>query len=342
VNARERRRAQPASDRAILERFIHGVAATIDDRMLLKGGERVVLAVSGGADSLALLHAIARLSQRFSLTAHVAHFDHGQRADSASDGAFVREQAEALRLPCTIGALTEPRTAKRSIEEHLRTQRDAFLGATARATDSSRILTGHTRNDQAETVLLNLLFGAGRRGLGGMPPARWRIARPLIDRSRDETEAFCTALGLEPRRDETNLDPTFRRNKVRLEILPVLLAVNPNLIEQLAQLADVQREEDFYLDGLAGKAAMASEDARGSSAEIERLADAPLPVRRRAIRLLARNEGVGLTFSQCEQLVRLVAQGRDGAGIDLDGGLSARRVAGLLTVGRDPDGAPSS
>lgn len=342
MTARERRRAHPPSDRAILDRFVHAVAATIEARTLLKGGEHAVVAVSGGADSLSLLHAIARLAERFALTVHVAHFDHRQREGSQEDAAFVRAQADALGIGCTVGTLEADRPKGASIEEHLRAERDRFLGVTARTIGAARILTGHTRNDQAETVLLNLLFGAGRRGLGGMPPARWRTARPLIDRSRQETEAVCAALGLEPRRDETNLDPTFRRNKVRHEILPVLLAVNPNLIEQLAQLADVQREEDFYLDRLAGAAARASEDARGTSAAIEALQAAPLALRRRAIRLLARNEHVGLTFAQVEQLVRIVADGRDGAGIDLDGGLSARRAGGLLTVGRDPDGAASS
>jgi tRNA(Ile)-lysidine synthase len=342
VTARERRRGTEPTARAVIERFTLDVAATIEARNLLKGGERVVLAVSGGADSLSMLHAIARIRERFALTLHVAHFDHRMRATSSEDSAFVEAQAGSLDVGCTVGVLEAEQPKGRSPEEHLRTERDRFLGRVAREVEAPRILTGHTRNDQAETVLLNLLFGAGRRGLGGMPPARWRLARPLIDRSRDETEAFCAALGLEPRRDETNLDPTFRRNRVRHEILPVLLAVNPNLVEQLAQLADVHRDEDFLLDALAGAAAMAAEDERGSSASLERLRAASLALRRRAIRLLARNEGVGLTFAQCEQLVRLVTEGRDATGIDLGGTLSARRADGLLTIGRDPDGAASS
>lgn len=342
MKARERRRASPRSDHAIVERFVHGVASTIEARTLLKGGERVLLAVSGGADSLALLHVVTRLSDRFSLRLHVAHFDHGQRPASSADAAFVAAAAEELGIGCTIGRLEAERPAKRSIEEHLRDERERFLHATAREREVARILTGHTQNDQAETVLLNLLFGAGRRGLGGMPPARWRIARPLIDRTREETEGFCAALGLEPRRDETNLDPTFRRNKVRREVMPVLASMNPNITEQLARIADVHRDEDYFLDGVAAQAAMASEDERGSSASLERLAAAEVPVRRRAIRLLARNENLGLTFAQCEQVMRLVDSGRDGARIDLGSGLSARRADGLLTIGRDPQDAASS
>lgn len=342
MTARARRRAEPASSRAVLERFVHGVAATIERRTLLKGGEQVVLAVSGGVDSLSLLHAMARLAERFTLRMHVAHFDHRMRDASEEDAAFVEQQARDLGLPCTVGVRSTEKPGDRSPEEYLRLERDRFLGGVAREIGAARILTGHTRNDQAETVLLNLLFGAGRRGLGGMPPARWRIARPLIDRSRDETEALCAALGLEPRRDETNLDPTYRRNKVRHEILPVLLAVNPNLVEQLAQLADVQREEDFYLDGLAGQAAMGEGADHGVFASIERLQAAPLALRRRAVRLIARTTHLGLSFAQCEQLLRLLEDGREGARIDLEGGLSAWRADGLLTIGRDPDGAASS
>lgn len=301
-----------------------------------------MLAVSGGADSLAMLHAIARLAERFSLELHVAHFDHRQRPASSEDAAFVQEQAAQLGIDCTVGILETERPKERSIEEHLRTERERFLGSVARTTGAARILTGHTRNDQAETVLLNLLFGAGKRGLGGMPPARWRIGRPLIDRTREETEACCDALRLEPRRDETNLDPSFRRNAVRHELLPLLLERNPNLVEQLTQLADVQREEDYWLDQQAGAIAMAATDEAGSFAELARIAGAPLALRRRAIRLLARTAGIGLSFAQCEQVVRLVDEGRDGASLDLGGGLSARRHDGLLTIGRDPDGAASS
>jgi tRNA(Ile)-lysidine synthase len=245
-------------------------------------------------------------------------------------------------LPFSLGKLQQERSSGQSPEDFFRTQRERFLHSVATDIGASRILTGHTRNDQAETVLLNLLFGAGKRGLGGMPPARWRVARPLIDRSREETEAFCTALGITPCQDETNTDPAYRRNEVRLDLMPRLKDMEPRIVEHLAQLADVQRGEDYFLDAAAAQAVPITESDEGTSAMVSDLAAAAEPLRRRAIRLLARNENLGLSFSQCEQIARLVLDGEDGSGLDLGGGLSARRQAGLLTVGRDRQDAASS
>lgn len=334
MRARERRSRLSPSDEAIVRRFVVDVSQTIVDREMLHGGETCVLAVSGGPDSMALLHVIHRLRARFMLTLHVAHFDHAARTDSGDDAVYVREAAAELDIPVTIGRLEKDRPKDTSPEEHFRIERERFLHTVATEQGAARILTGHTLDDQAETVLLNLVSGAGRRGLGGMPPARWRVARPLIDRTRADNEAFCAALGIEPRIDPTNSDTTLRRNLFRLEILPTLASVNPRIREQLAQLSDVSRAEDYLLDGFASKAVRIEELPQGTALRAADLREQPLAIQRRAVRLLARNEHLGLTFAQCEALIGLAATGEGGSSIDLDGPLSGWLEGGLLIVGR--------
>lgn len=336
VSPRNRRRATPEHADRVVRRFCVEVGQTIERRRILRGGETAVLAVSGGADSLALLETMHRLRERFDLTMHVAHMDHGVRPDGTADAEFVRDRAEALGLDFHLGAANPTPPKGSSLEEHLREERGAWLVAVAGEVSASRVLTGHTLDDQAETVLMNLLTGAGRRGLGGMPPVRWRTGRPLIDRRRAETEAFCAALDLDPRTDETNQDPAFLRNRLRLQVIPLLREVNPRLDENLAHLSDVSRDEDYFLDAAAAAAVPPIPSEDGSAVDISMLEAAPVALQRRAVRILARNEGLGLSGAQVEQILAIAHGERAEVSIDLDGPLSAWRRGGLLTLGRAP------
>lgn len=311
------------------------VRRTLERRAMLKGGERVVLAVSGGADSLTLLHAMARLAPELSLDLHVAHFDHRLRAGSAKDAAFVGREAARLGIPGTVRAADATDTPPRlSPEEAARERRYAFLGEVGEAVGAERIATGHTLDDQAETVLMRILTGGGRRGLGGIPPVRRFIVRPLIDVRRAQTEAFCRALRLRPRRDPTNEDARFLRNAIRRETIPYLeRTVNARLRESLARTADVLRDEDYLLDEMAGDAAEPALDADGLRMPVERLRELPLALQRRAIRLAARMWTDGIDAGQTEAVRELAVEGRTGSEIHLPGGLSARVEYGFLVVG---------
>jgi tRNA(Ile)-lysidine synthase len=301
-----------------------------------------VLAVSGGADSLALLESMVRLRDNLELALHVAHCDHGVRATSADDADFVRARAEAHGLPFHLGhAQPEPPKGS-SLEEHLRKERGDFLVRIAGEVGASRILTGHTLDDQAETVLMNMLVGAGRRGLGGMPATRWRTGRPLIDVRRADTEAFCAALGLEPIEDETNRDPAFLRNRIRHQVIPLLREINPKLDEHLAHLSDVSRDEDYFLDAVAVATVPPVPVDGAGGVHLEALHAAPMALQRRVVRILARNEHLPLTGAQVDQILSMSRTGRDGASIDLDGALSAWLEGGLLMLGRAPSGDPDS
>ena len=320
---------EPAAVRALLER----TRATIERRGLFKGSDVVVVAVSGGPDSLALLHALHRLSGRYSLTLHVAHFDHRLRDDSADDAAFVARAAAELNLPVTIRAATATGRPKgMSPEEWARERRYAFLDEVADAIGATRIATGHTLDDQAETVLMRAITGTGIGGLGGIRPARDRIVRPLIDGRRAETEAFCTALGLEPRRDPTNADPAFLRNAIRRDLLPLVgERFNARAPEALARLADLARDDDALLDELARAAVDIDTDAKGTRrVDIARLLELHPALQRRVVRFAAAAQDA----EHVERILALARDGETGKNIDLSGGLNARVEYGSLLIGR--------
>jgi tRNA(Ile)-lysidine synthase len=236
--------------------FITLVASWVRAQDLLRPGDRVLAAVSGGADSLALLWVLWSLRLELSLAElAVASLDHGLRgADGRADLAFVRDAAKSLDLAfygdtLAPGALAAGRGL--SIEEAARRARYDFLGRVARAWGAGlsgpvRVAVGHTAGDQAETVLMRIIEGTGLSGLGGMPVLReedgWILVRPLLGITRDETHDYCRRLGLSPREDPMNADLRFRRGLVRTRILPALREYNPRVEEALLRLADQARQ----------------------------------------------------------------------------------------------------
>ncbi len=223
------------------------------------------MAVSGGADSVCLLHVLAKLRDELSLELYVAHLDHGIRDDSAADAAYVTQLAEGLGLPVTMerADVQEYRQAKGlGVEEAAREVRYHFLARCAREVGASHILTGHTLNDHVETILLHIIRGTGLKGLVGLKPlTHWTqddgqcvIARPLLEVRRAETEDYCCIAGLEPRLDITNLSSVPLRNRIRLELLPRLREYNPGIEEALLRLAATADNDMNYMEAEAAKA----------------------------------------------------------------------------------------
>ena len=226
----------------------------------LRGGSLVV-AVSGGPDSSALLLALTELQSFLGLRLHVAHLDHGLRADSAADASFVRELARGLGHPCTVEradvAGYRRRVHRLSPEAAAREVRYAFLARVAREAGADAVALAHTRDDQAETVLLHLVRGGGLAGLRGMSVrSTYRgaggpvtLVRPLLDVAREETEAFCRSRNVTPRQDPTNLLATIPRNHLRLNVLPQLRQINPQVGAALARLARSAALDVDYMEG---------------------------------------------------------------------------------------------
>lgn len=235
------------------------VCRTIERHRLLPPGARVVVGASGGADSTALACLLDEIAPRIGVEfAGLAHFNHTLRgATSDEDERFCRRLAERLGVAFVAGR-GDVRSAARelgtSVEDAGRQLRYAFLADASRRVGASHVAVGHTSDDQAETLLLNLLRGAGVRGLGGMAPARGAIVRPLLDCSHAELVAWLDAHGIAYREDESNRDRQFVRNRLRHEVMPAFERAFPGARRALARSAGVARLDADYLDELASEA----------------------------------------------------------------------------------------
>lgn len=208
----------------------------VEHDLLPPGG--VVVAVSGGTDSTALLLLLSDLSAELALVLHVAHFDHRIRRSGAAEAQRVSELAARAGATFRAGrAEVAPKS-----EDEARRLRYEFLRRVASERGAARIATGHTRDDQAETVLLHIARGSGIAGLAGMRPLRDGVARPLLAIGRAETSAVCSAAGLTPIEDPTNRSLRLARNRIRRKVMPELATVNPQVATALARLADVAAE----------------------------------------------------------------------------------------------------
>jgi tRNA(Ile)-lysidine synthase len=220
----------------------------------LPEGPRLLIAVSGGADSMALLHLYTRVREELRLEIAAATFDHGLRGDAGRDDArYVEQTAAAWGVTCFVGQVTSPPRDK-GIEAWARQTRYAFLAETARTFGAAAIATAHHADDQAETVLANIVRGTGGRGLGGMRPVSplpgapdLTLIRPLLDATRAELVAYCGAEGIAWRDDATNTDTRYQRNWLRHTVIPLLRGANPNVTDALARLASISAEQDDYL-----------------------------------------------------------------------------------------------
>jgi tRNA(Ile)-lysidine synthase len=313
---------------ASLRPFERAVLATCQARGLPLSSGTVLVALSGGPDSTALVAALAALRDAGAAAPVVAcHVDHQLRAGSAAEADVCDELCRSISVPLRrvrvdVGAGNLQAAARRA--------RYAALRRVADDVGAHVIATGHTRTDQAETVVLRLVRGAGARGLAGIPPRRGKLIRPLIDRSRAEVVAYLREVGLRWCEDPTNANPRFDRTRARREILPALESLRPGAEAALARAADLLREDERALDMLA-RARL----PRGSK-EVSRLAmgGAPLAVRTRVVRRLWR-EVTGsrrrLDSGHVAAVLRLLD--RTGPGrVSLPGGRIASVRRGVLRI----------
>jgi tRNA(Ile)-lysidine synthase len=285
------------------------VAVAISLHHVFEPGERVVVAVSGGPDSLALLSTLREIIPVVPLHLTVAHFDHGWRAASPADRDFVASVAAmwGYEFRTERAADNIPHT-----ENAARSARYAFLRQTAADTDSTAIVLGHTQDDQVETLLLHLLRGSGSRGLAAMRRRDGDLARPLLDISRREIEAYLARLQLTPVRDESNDDPRFTRNRLRQQVLPAIDAFDPAARELLARTADILSEEDRLIE------AQLADLPNDIASDRDAFAKLPPALQRRVIRRLVPNAG----FPEVETRRRGNAAARQEAGTALSAQLA--------------------
>lgn len=313
----------------------------------------LVVAVSGGADSTCLLDVLVAEVPSASTRLIVGHVDHQLRPESAADADHVRGLATYYGLPCVVIDADVPevmRAEGRGTEEAARVARYRALRCLVDREGASAVLTGHTRDDSAETVLMHLLRGSGSSGLGGIADcevlgaaalgedsavcrdSRLRVVRPLIEVGRADTVAYCQARGLSWRDDASNSDPQFLRNRVRKHLLPVLRTYNPSIDGALDRLATVMHDEDRLLDEFAGEQhdAIVRRDHGRAAVDLDRWRCLHVALQRRLVRLIATDSGhTEIGFAAVE---RALAVSRDDGPprAELGGHLIVMRAGGTL------------
>ena len=252
-------------------------------------GVRVLCAVSGGVDSMYLLHQMTALGAQRGFAVGCAHFNHGLRgAESDRDEAFVRAQCKKLGVPFYAGRGNVASVRGMGTEAAARELRYAFLAQCAQAHSYDWIATAHTADDNAETLLLNLARGCGLRGLTGIPPQRGKLLRPMLDTTRAQAEAYLTAHAIPHVEDSTNAADAYARNRVRHHAVPALESVNPAFVQHAADTAALLREDEAFLSGLAADFLAGQMPAEGIP--IAELLALPRPVRVRALQQAAGRE----------------------------------------------------
>jgi tRNA(Ile)-lysidine synthase len=281
-----------------------------------EAGQRVGVAVSGGADSVFLLHALRELAPSWNLRLSVIHVEHGIRgAASVEDAEFVARMARDFGLAFHIHHADVP-ALEGNLEQAARNVRHAFYADLIASQAVHRVATGHTRTDQAETVLFRILRGSGLTGLSGILPVTGEsLVRPLLEIDRSEIEAWLRQRRIAWREDETNRDPTYARNRLRHEILPQLRdGFNPQLDQALANLATLARDEEVYWDAEVARHQPPATSHQPLVLPISQLAAAPPALARRLVRRaveIVKGDLLGIDFAHVERVLEM-ARSREG------------------------------
>ena len=320
--------------------LIDHLRRTISQHALLPPGSRVIVGLSGGADSVALTVLLTDLAGELSIgVAGLAHLHHGLRGSAADeDEAFCRALADRLALPIAVertDVRALARAGRRSVEEAGREARYRFFDRVAAASGADRVAVGHTLEDQAETFLLNLLRGAGPRGLGGIYPRAGTVVRPLLDVRHADLREYLRGRGIGFREDESNLDTRMLRNRVRHVLLPFLEAhFTPGAAAVLARNAAVARDDAEWLEHAAGEAWARAACPKGTGVDLDvaaLVAGPPALSRRvvlRALKACAGGRFIG--FDHVDALLALASPAGGPAACDLPGQRVERRGGRLI------------
>ena len=282
--------------------------AVADYGMILKG-DNIIVALSGGADSVSLLYTLNELKDELGFSLSACHVDHNLRgAESDRDRAFAKSLCEKLSVPVSVFSVDVKGTVKKhqSIEERARELRYEIFGRLAKE-NGAKIATAHNANDNAETVLLNLLRGTGLKGLCGIPPVRDYLIRPLIYTPRAAIEAFCRENHIEYVTDRTNFSTDYTRNKIRLDILPRLTEINPSLIDGIARMTGNLTEDSVFLEKLALDAKNKAQVAP-KKYDCRLLSDNEPCVLHRAVSLILRESDVEPTHLRITGISKIISE----------------------------------
>lgn len=291
--------------------FTDKVRSAIMEYNMTAQGDAVVVALSGGADSVSLLFALKELEQELGITLSACHVNHNLRgSESDGDMQFCRGLCERIGVPLEVRSVDvlSQRQKHEGVEETARRARYSFFEELlSRQGEHSRLATAHNSNDCAETVLLNMLRGTGLKGLCGVPPVRGRIIRPLIYCTRSEVERFCAEHELSFVTDSTNLSDDYTRNRVRHTILPEMQKINPALLECMTRMQQSLRQDSAYLEQLAEHGLESARVSGGYSAAV--LCALPQPVLSRAVQLVLKEGGIEPSALRINTAIGLLQKG---------------------------------
>ncbi len=283
-------------------------------------GDALLCAVSGGADSMALLHAALAVWPPRGVRVAAAHFRHGIRPEDEEDAQLVRGYCAERGVPLYEGGADVPRLAAQDrvgLETAARDARYAFLDGAIRASGASLCATAHHADDQAETVLMHLMRGAGTLGAAGIPGRRGPYVRPFLQLRRAELQAYCGRNAVPWAHDSTNDEPDNPRNALRLQVLPLMEAIRPGAAAALARGALAAREDEEALSALAGRALAERETPLGLY--LNGFTSLPAAVRKRALRTYLCGLGGSPEAAHLNALDDMIADGRAGRALDLPG-----------------------
>ncbi len=320
--------------------ILPSVLKTIRRYDMLRPGEGVVVGVSGGIDSMALLHVLWRLQEPCQLNLHIAHLNHSIRGEAADgDAGFVEKIGRDLGIPAYIEQVDIPAQAERlglTEEEAGRKARYGLYDRIADQVGATRIAVGHHGDDQAETVVMNLVRGAGLRGLAGMPPLRGRVIRPLFELQKWQLEAYCREQQIPWREDATNLSIAYRRNYIRWEIMPRLAQLNPGVLSRIMHTASTLREDWQLLESLAQEQyqrALVESTPQRVSLCLSRLVGLPVALRKRVVDFAYQEisgYGASLPGASLEQMEQLIAGEAGGKGLTLPEAIEVSLIDNVL------------
>jgi tRNA(Ile)-lysidine synthase len=325
--------------------LVHKVTNTVKKHSMLSGEERVLIALSGGPDSVCLIHVLNNLKDNFKLDLYAIYIDHGLRPDETdSEIEFCKNLCKSLDIPFIIKSINVKsyvQELKINIQEAARQLRYRTFEETAYEINAHKIALGHTADDQAETVLMRLFRGSGTTGLSGIPPVRAAIIRPLIEIERKEIEQFLDDGKIDFIVDSSNLKKDYLRNKIRLSLIPLLKGFNPDIIETLSKTAEIFRDEERFFTILVTKTMMKL-ISRKTDTRIE-LFLAPLEIMDKIImrRVLRRaiDETIGLrgiNFVHIEDIIELIKKGKPGDRLYLPRGIKVIKEYSTLTFTSEP------
>lgn len=323
--------------------LVQNVLTTINKYSLIEKGEGIVVGVSGGPDSICLLHVLHELSNDLFIRLYAVHINHMLRGqESKGDEAYTADFCRSLNIPLYIRPYDIKMIADQrgiSLEEAGREIRYHEFGLIADKTGATKIAVAHNRNDQAETVLMRIIRGTGLEGLKGIGHRRGRIIRPLLDVERKDIEKYCADNSLNPRTDSSNLEAVYTRNKIRLDLIPYINRIfDTDIVDSLVRMSALVKEDNEFIeaavDSLYDKCVSFS-DGSSISLNIDRLREHGGAIKGRILRKAIqqiKNDLKGIEHIHIDDILNLALNGRTGAEIHLPQGIRASKSYNTLKI----------